>query len=379
MSDKIKVLTVDDNATNTKLIVKGLKDNYHIESAERGKEALNMLSVRDYDIVLLDVNMPEMDGYQVCAAIREGQRNSQIPVIFVSALNTLDDKLKGYAAGAQDYIEKPVMLPELIQKIDLAVAQSKQLKSLDDQAKFATQTAMTAMSNNSELGIIIGFMEESFKTENNHELLKAITGSVAQYNIDCCVQLRTDFHAIHATSAAPEASRLEQDLLEKAKDADRIVTLGKRGIFNSLRVSILIRNLPVNNEELYGRLVDHLAVIVVAADERCKHIEMHEQKLSSRNKILDSVVDIADEEVEKLQEQFVYFRQETHRIMSQLQADIDEALVDFTLTDSQEDHFYRILGQGEREMDDLSDLGVVVEESLGRIKSMVTNAIENMD
>jgi len=122
-----------------------------------------------------------------------------------------------------------------------------------------------------------------------------------------------------------------------------------------------------------------LAVIVVAADARCKHIELQEQKLGTRNKTLDSVVEIADEEIEKLQEQFLLFRKETKRIMSELHIDIEESLVEFKLSDEQEDHFYQILGQGERAMDELADWGVVVEESLDRIKSTVITAIENMD
>ena len=137
--------------------------------------------------------------------------------------------------------------------------------------------------------------------------------------------------------------------------------------------------MPVEDEGLFGRLVDHLAVIVVAADARCKHIELQEQRLGTRNKTLDNVVEIADEEIEKLQGQFLHFREETARIMSELHTDIEESLVGFKLTDEQEDYFYRILGQGEREMADLSDWGIVVEESLSRIKLTVTSAIENME
>jgi len=379
MAEKIRILAVDDNPTNVLIIVKGLNKSYQVETAEGGQQALDKLKENEYDIVLLDVNMPEMDGYETCENIRNGNRNAQVPVIFISALTKLDDKLKGYAAGAQDYVEKPVLLDELAQKIKIAVAHSKQTEALDTQVKLATQTAMTAMSNNSELGIIINFMELSFQTDCNHELLKTVASSVAKYQLDCVVQIRTTTHPIHISSSSVAPSQIEKDLLEKAKDANRIVTLGKRGIFNSPRVSFLVRNMPIANEELNGRLIDHLAVIVVAADARCKHIELQEKKLGTRNKTLDNVVEIADEEIEKVQQQFLQFRAETKRIMSEMHTDIEESLVEFKLSDEQEDHFYRILAQGERAMDDLSDWGVAVEESLSRIKSTVTSAIEKMD
>jgi len=379
VSEKIKILTVDDNLDNILLIVKGLENYYKVDTAESGKAGLHSLAKNEFDLILLDVNMPEMDGYQTCELIRKSENNSNIPVIFVSALTSLDDKLKGYAAGAQDYVEKPVALEVLIQKIELAVKQAKQLEALDQQAKFATQTAMTAMSNNSELGIILNFMEISFQTDCNHDLLKAIVNAVSEYQIDCVVQIRTSGQPVHLSSSSLEPSQIECDLLGKAKNADRVVTLGKRGIFNTKRVSFLARNMPIEDQERNGRLIDHLAVIVVAADARCKHIELQEQKLGTRNKTLDSVVEIADEEIEKLQEQFLLFRKETKRIMSELHIDIEESLVEFKLSDEQEDHFYQILGQGERAMDELADWGVVVEESLDRIKSTVITAIENMD
>jgi len=323
--------------------------------------------------------MPKIDGYQVCEMLRDSERNNKVPVIFISALTSLDDKLKGYAAGGNDYIEKPVMFDELIQKIELAVAQAKQIESLDQQVQFATRTAMTAMSNNSELGIIVNFMESSFHCDDINTLLNNLIEAISQYQIICCAQIRQDNETINICSASVDVSRLEKELLEKGKDAGRTVTLGQRGLFNSQRVSILIRNLPVDDEEKYGRLVDHLAAIVVAADARCKHIELQEQRLGTRNKALDKVVNIADEEIEKIQGQFIHFREETKRIMGELHADIEESLFDLKLSDDKEDQLYRLLEQGKKEIADLSDWGVVVEESLAKIKSTVTGAIEKMN
>jgi len=379
MSSKSKILVVDDNVTNVTLLERALEHDYIIEKAYGGKDALDILREKIFDIVLLDVNMPDYDGYKVCKLVRQSSANKNIPIIFISALTELGDKLKGYEAGGQDYIEKPVKIPELIQKVELAISNSKEIEKLNEQVSYATQTAMTALTNNSEQGIIISFMELTFQADHIHELIKALTDSISQYSIDCCVQVRTQGQNVNASTSKIDISRLENDLLEKTVNAERIVTLGKRGLFNSPRVSILVRNMPTEDQALYGRLVDHLAVIVVAADARCKHIEMQENKIGSRNKALDQVVEIADEEIEKLQGQFNSFREEARRIMSELHADIEDSLVEFKLTEKQEDHFYRILGQGENEVNELLELGVVVEESLGRIKSTVTSAIESME
>jgi len=379
MTDKIRVLTVDDNDVNNTLIYKALIGDYDIEVADSGVSALKILEQRDFDIVLLDVKMADMNGYQVCEQIRSQEQNQILPVLFLSAQNRLEDILKGYAAGGHDYINKPVMFDELKQKIELAVKQSVSIKALNQQAIFATETAMTAMSNNSELGTIVNFMESSFQSDDGYTLLRTLLDSLSQYQLVSCAQLRIGDEVISGCSTDVEPSNLEKTLLSNGKDAERIVTLGKRALYNSPRVSLLIRNMPIENEGKYGRFADHLATITVAADSRCAHIELQQQRLSVRNKLLDNVLEMADEEIIKVQALFNKFQGDATKMMSVLHSDIEESLFEFNLSEDQEDRLYRLLELGKREMSDLSDYGVGVEVGLTRIVTTVKTAIENMD
>jgi len=379
MPNKIKILTVDDDQANLRLFYKALSDDYEVETADSGSSALKILEQKDIDIVLLDVLMPQMGGYQVCKHLRSSEHNSTIPVLFISAESSIEDRLKGYAAGGNDYIKKPVIFTELKYKIELAVKHSIELDSRDQQVQFATKTAMTAMTNNSELGIIVNFMGESYQSEDRFTLLQTLINSISEYQICCCAQLRIGNEIINACSSGVEPSNLEKKLLTESQYADRIITLGKRALYNSHRVSILIRNMPIDDEDKCGRLADHLAAIVVAADTRCKHIEIQELKLGTRDQVLDSVSDIADEEIIKVQKSFNDFQVEAIRIMSTLHTDIEDSLCDFNLSDNQEDHFYRILEYGKQEMAELSDWGVGVESGLSKIKTTVKKAIKNMD
>jgi len=374
-----KVLTIDDNESNNLLIYQALKGDYEVERINNGSDALAKLRDEDFDIVLLDVNMPEMNGYHVCKEIRKLPINNNVPVLFISALNTLQNHIKGYEAGGNDYIEKPVMIDELKHKIQLAVASSKAVVNLDQQLKFATDTAMTAMTNSGELGVVLGFMEASFKAENEHALIQCLLESIRQYQINACIRLSTGSEHFESTDDMLKTSKLEQTLLDKGRHADRIIRLGKRVLFNTPRASILVRNLPIDDEDKCGRLVDHLAAIVVAADARSLQIEEQQKRLSVKNQVLDSVVEIADQEIIKIQSQFGEFIDETQRIMSQLHGDIEEALFDFKLSTEQEDHFYQLIEQGKRELSDLSDWGVLVEESLLKIRRSVSGSIEQMD
>ncbi len=108
MEEKYKILAVDDNPINLKLLSRALiYTNYEIHTASSGEEALKIAREVVPDLILLDVMMPGMDGYEVCKKLQEDPRTAFIPVIFLSAKNEPVDKAKGLALGAVDYLTKP--------------------------------------------------------------------------------------------------------------------------------------------------------------------------------------------------------------------------------------------------------------------------------
>ena len=125
-----RALVVDDE----KLIVKGIKfsleqDGYEVDTAYDGNEALKMAKEKEYDIVLLDVMLPEMDGMEVCQAIREF---SEMPIIMLTAKGTDMDKILGLEYGADDYITKPFNILEVKARIKAIIRRnSKKSKSVD--------------------------------------------------------------------------------------------------------------------------------------------------------------------------------------------------------------------------------------------------------
>ena len=103
---------VDDMPTNVKVLANGLKNEYHIQVASNGAKAIEIArSSTPPDLILLDIIMPEMDGYEVCRRLKNDAHTSSIPIIFVSALGEALDEEKGLNLGAVDYISKPFHLP----------------------------------------------------------------------------------------------------------------------------------------------------------------------------------------------------------------------------------------------------------------------------
>ncbi|MDC7236010.1 MAG: response regulator [Spirochaetales bacterium] len=114
-----RLLIVDDTLPNLQLLGSILKDQYSLSFASDGKEALELLEKDLPDLILLDIMMPGIDGFEVCRRIRKNEKTHSIPIIFLSAKNDRESVIKGMGMGAQDYIVKPFMPEEVIKRIAL--------------------------------------------------------------------------------------------------------------------------------------------------------------------------------------------------------------------------------------------------------------------
>ena len=109
---KSRILVVDDTPANIKILADLLRTDYVLSVATSGADALEIAGAEDRpDLVLLDVMMPEMDGYEVCRRLKADPRTKDVPVIFVTAMTEVDDEAKGFSLGAVDYITKPIRPP----------------------------------------------------------------------------------------------------------------------------------------------------------------------------------------------------------------------------------------------------------------------------
>jgi adenylate cyclase len=118
MNIPAKILVVDDTAKNVKLLADLLSaKGYNVVTAESGREALAQLEAERPDLVLLDVVMPEMSGYEVCEKIRENPATRILPVVMVTALDPGEERVKGLDAGADDFLPKPINRAELLARV----------------------------------------------------------------------------------------------------------------------------------------------------------------------------------------------------------------------------------------------------------------------
>lgn len=134
------VLVVDDTPDNLMLMVDLLKDRYRIKAANSGEKALRILE-RDPlpDLILLDIMMPELSGYEVAKRLKQAPRTCDIPIIFLTAMATIEDEIIGLEMGAVDYITKPISPPLVLARVDTQLKVKAAADFLRDKNDFLEQ------------------------------------------------------------------------------------------------------------------------------------------------------------------------------------------------------------------------------------------------
>ena len=118
-----RILVVDDKLENLRLLSSLLdEEGFEVRSASSGREAIQAATSDPPDLILLDINMPQMNGYEACAVLRQIDEVSAVPIIFLTARDSLQDKMKAFGVGGVDYITKPFQIDEVLARVRTHVA-----------------------------------------------------------------------------------------------------------------------------------------------------------------------------------------------------------------------------------------------------------------
>ena len=130
-NDRADIVIVDDNADNLRFLSIILKQTgYHVRPANSGEKALDVIDAKVPELILLDIMMPGIDGFQVCEHLKANNCTKEIPVIFISALDNVQEKVRAFALGCVDYITKPFQEEEILARISTHVRMEKLKKEL---------------------------------------------------------------------------------------------------------------------------------------------------------------------------------------------------------------------------------------------------------
>jgi signal transduction histidine kinase len=223
VSAKPSVLIVDDHPNNIKVLGAALADNYEISFATSGAEGLELACRCPPDLILLDVMMPGMDGFETCRRLRADLRLRDIPVIFISALEDVADKVRAFQAGGNDYVTKPFQLEEVKARVSTHVALYRARRELRDRegnlrqslAELGTAHAklkeMSSQLLQSEKMASIGQLAAGVAHEINNPIgfINSNLGTLKKY-INNLLQLLEAYGTLEAVAPAELRQQIEE-------------------------------------------------------------------------------------------------------------------------------------------------------------------------
>lgn len=336
MPDCATVMIVDDDDLICMLLENALSDGYRVVTVGSGAECLAACARQRPDIILLDVEMPEMDGYETCRRIKDDNDHAA-PVIFISSHDRLEDRLRGYDAGGDDYLLKPVDPEELVTKVGLrlkAVADQAQLKQMVD---YASSTAMTALSSMGEMGVLLQALQRFNGCAGLDELAEAVVQALAEYSLHGVVRLRAP-HATTIRSTHGEASPIELSIIDQVASMGRIVEYRSRLSVSYDHVALVVNNMPPTDDDRRGRLRDHLAVLAEGAELRTLAIH--------RDAVIERVVLQAGRTLDRIDESQREVQVASSLALHDMSTQLERAYVSAALSESQENYMAGIVGAG---------------------------------
>ncbi len=165
-SNRPAILVVDDTPSNLSLISNLLKDQYRIIVANNGAKALELANNLTPDLILLDVMMPKMDGYEVCRCLKADKKTHKIPVIFLTAKNEIEDEELGFSVGAVDFIHKPISPPIVKARVKTQL----EAKAWQDFLQNRVEQQLVEINGleYSLICVMVSLVEFRFETIGNH-------------------------------------------------------------------------------------------------------------------------------------------------------------------------------------------------------------------
>jgi CheY-like chemotaxis protein len=373
--EKKHILIVDDSPEDIQFLMENLKDKFSILVATSGEKALQIAAREPKpEIVLMDVTMPGMNGYETCTALKTDPGTSDIDVIFVSANETTEEKLAGYDAGGCDYMTKPVDPNELTQKIALTLRLRAERDALKTDKTAAFQTAMTAMMSGGELGVILEFLRKSFNATSIEDLAQMLIQALTSYGLNGSVQFRMPDGTSSFGMEGP-ATAIEAELMLKLSDAGRILSKDARLFLTYGNITMLVKNIPIDDADKSGRMRDNLAILMEGAEAKLDVIRLYQRKEEIRNGLMQLIHDSKQSLVdfEAMQKSH---KEENVQIVDSLMQDLEASFLSWGLSEEQEQCLVKMVQNGIDKSMDHYEHGLKTDEQLQAIIQGMSNYVD---
>ncbi|MCG8613428.1 MAG: hypothetical protein MI864_23200 [Pseudomonadales bacterium] len=299
-------------------------------------------------------------------------------MLFVSAGKTLEDRLAGYEAGGDAYICKPFDIRELHAIVASLISRKEisdgHLQDLDS----LQALSWTMMKNNCEMGELLKFSRSISSLRNESAFVTQLFKTLSHFNLNVTLLVRLVSGEIVTRSDGKPFTLIEKELLELAREDTRITCHGSKYIFTAQNLVLLVKNMPVQDEDLTGRLKDHLCMLLDAA-QTCVELlnfSKHREREGVRQREL--ILNTIREEFNNMNRLAEQIFEQSNASVEKLAGNLEHAFTFMDLTEDQERHMLDFIAVSRREIDKQEYCKAQFAQSLNRMLHAVGGAAQGV-
>ena len=316
-----RVLVAYDDPTAALLSRAALAgDDFLPTIVDRGDLALSAFQRESFDIALLDVEMPGLNGYETCRKIRE---SSNLPILFVTAHNSLESQLEAFDAGGNDIICKPVAQNILLFKATLAIRTHSGHQRLLEEKNSLQTMAMGFLSSIGESGVLLTFLRTSIHCRTYESLAEKLVDAARDLGIQCYGSIRHAGGQVKFRTEG-ESSPLEEAVLSQLSSMGRIFQFKRQLVVNYENVSIVVSNVPLDSDEKAGAIRDNVAILAETAEALCDNVSMRQESMMRAEQLQIALISAASS-VETLRKKHAMVMGDTRLLLQELIDNIEKA------------------------------------------------------
>ena len=350
-----------------------LQDKYELSTVKSGESCLQQVAIQKPDLVLLDVNMPDMDGLETCARLKADAETVGIPIIFVSALASQAELMAGYEAGGDDYITKPFSEEILQKKIQIVLASQRRKQELKKISDKAVEALQRNLSNTDELGMMIEFLHQCQTVSTLDDLATNVFDCLREFELDSSL-LILDEPENRVWFSDDIERPMESQILASLRGQDRVVRFGTRLAISSDHATILVRNLPSGQDKI-ERVRGYLAILIEALDSRI-HAMRSAMLLDRRGQVLARVLQATRDNLGTIDDLHQQQKTRSGEIISVLGVEIEKSIIKLNLTKQQETALMKIIASTAAQIESVYDDESKIDDQFQVIIDDLSRALE---
>ncbi|MDJ0779343.1 MAG: response regulator [Gammaproteobacteria bacterium] len=372
MSDQASIICVDDEPVNLAIMEELLQEGFALRTARSGSECLAAVAEQVPDLVLLDVNMPDIDGLETCRRLRGEPTTADLPIIFISALASTEELMAGYEAGGDDYITKPFSEEILRKKIDVVLASQQRKRELQLISDQAVEALADNISVTESLAVVVRFLYQSHAARSRDELVRNVFDCLRELELDSSLLL-VDEPENRIWFSDDIERPMESQILESLRGQDRVVSFGTRLALSSDHATLLVRNLPPQGER-GEQLREQLSILMEGLDARLRGMA-ERRALDERRQLLLSLLATARENLAEIERMHQRQTRRGSEALDDLRHEFERDLPELGLSREQAASLKRMVETVTGELEAILEAGLKIDERFAEVVEALAEAL----